>query len=220
MSAQGIECLVHSIEQWVRLFGDVFDRIVCFNGELPDELLGLNVEFIDQSKHLDSLPCTPCDTFWKFFPPRIRRESHELILDNDVVIYKSNLIERFLRSEELMVSQSHKHFYGRFHSVLEPGILVNTGFIGLPPGYDLQQKLSMVLKLYPFLYLTDHCDDQGAFICACRKQLKLVPMEELYVCNPRTDFAAYRLGTCGTHFAGLNLGSSQYWEQYKLQLSQ
>ena len=218
MSPEGVECLIHSVKEWTRLYGETFDKAVCFNGKLPIELFVLedDVEFIDQSEYINSLPHKPFDTFWKFFPPRMRLDAYEIIIDNDVVIYdKPPAIDRFLNSTDVIVSSAHKHFYGQFSEVLDPGILINTGLIGLPPYFDLGLRLKRVFKLYPYIKLKEHCDDQGAFICATKGHLKNIPMEEIYVCKPGASFAPYKLGTHGTHFAGLNQGNSKYWNVYQ-----
>jgi hypothetical protein len=220
MSSEGGKCLIHSIKEWTNTYKETFDKVVCFNGECPEEFLSelasMDVKCVDQTDYADSLSYSPYDTFWKFCPPRMRLNAHEIIVDNDLVIYKKLPdIEDFLNSNHVMVSAAHKHFYGQFDDILESGINVNTGLIGLPPCFDIERKLNMVFNLYPFLSLNNHCDDQGAFLCATKGRLKIIPMDHIYVCNPQANFAPYKLGIYGTHFAGLNQEFVEYWERYK-----
>jgi len=219
MSPEGSHCLIHSIKKWTSIYKEAFDKVVCFNGECPtefsSELSSMGVKCVNQMDYVDSLSYDPYDTFWKFCPPRMQLNSHEIIIDNDLVIYKKlPEIDNFINSDHVMVSAAHRHFYGQFEDVLDPGILANTGLIGLPPGFDLGERLKMAFKLYPFLKLKKHCDDQGAFICATKDRLKIIPMNHIYVCNPQVDFAEFDLGLYGTHFAGLNQGSTEYWDRY------
>lgn len=47
-----------------------------------------------------------------------------------------------------------------------------------------------------------------------KKILNIIPMEEIYVCNPNKSFAPYKKGQSGVHLAGLNTGSYSYCKNY------
>lgn len=215
MSPPGLRCLEHSISKWIEVYGDYAERYICVNGVCTSRFCHLDATCIDQTQHVDTLPWEPHDTFWKFCPPRLRKESHEVIIDNDLVIYgRSPALEDFWTGDHVIATAAHRACYGQFETLLKPGWLVNTGLVGFPPGFDFGSMLHKMARIYPFLKLSNHCDDQGAFIYLTKDLLRIIPLEEITVCNPTVDYAPYRLGISGTHFAALNSGRDVYWERY------
>lgn len=208
---KGFKSLRRSIELWKRTYGDEFDYVLCHN--IPVENFG--IETVDQCNFCNTLPYEPKDTFWKFCPPRMRPESHEIIIDNDLLVYnRCPTIDWFLsQTDQVISTAAHKAYHGCFEPYLfNCDIAINTGLVGFPPGYDFESDLKKLFVMYP-LPIGNHCDDQGAFLMLTKRFLKVVPMDEIHVCNPDTDFATYKLGICGTHFAGLNQGHDQFWDR-------
>lgn len=220
LNGLGCESLEASVASWQTIYGDLFDYCICVNrlnkiNRLKFEHLA---ELVNQEDHLGSLCCKPFDTAWKLYPPRLRQDSHEIIVDNDLILHqRSPSVDAFLaKSEGFVVTSAHRRFYGQFDSLVDLALKVNTGLMGFPPGYDLGLHLNWVLKMYTTKGWQGHCDEEGAVtFLMSRGDLTVIPMDEICVCNPLVDFAPYRLGTCGTHFAGLNSGGSEYWFKYK-----
>jgi hypothetical protein len=169
----------------------------------------LGVEFLDQENHICDLGVKPFDTAWKFYPPRLSPEDHEVFLDNDLVIYSGfpEFNDFRSRSDSAIVSSAHRAFFGNFKPKIETPI--NTGFFGIPPGFDFASKIDSIAE--SISQWSDHCDDQGAF-CIAVEDLRLItiPLNTIWVCNPNVDFAVYGRGSSGTHFAGSNQGDSSY----------
>lgn len=215
---EGFLCLEKSIYFWKKIYGCYFDYIVCGNNSniLKKICKIKDVTFIDQNDFLPSLPFCPKDTFWKFCPPRLRLSNHEIIIDNDLLIYKeSPTIKWFLsQTKNTITTAAHVAMHGCFSSILKKNkIKVNTGLVGFPPNFDFAKHLKRLFLIYPF-NPRGHCDDQGAFLMVVKNNLKIIPMEEIYVCNPKKHFAKYKKGTCGVHFAGLNKGNAVYWNNF------
>lgn len=208
-------CLERSIYLWKKKYGSKFEYAICANNEkILNKVQNIkDVKFINQIDFIESLPFYPKDTFWKFCPPRLNLDGHEIIIDNDLLMYeKSPTIDWFLsQSKSAISTESHAPMYGCFDKYLKnTNFKINTGLLGMPPNFDMGQKLKNLFVIYPYIQ-SDHCDDQGCFLMICKKIIKIIPIEEIYVCNPNKNFAIYKKGTCGTHFAGLNQGNLKYW---------
>lgn len=215
MSEEGCDCLIHSVKKWDEIYGDKFEKFICYKDKIPKRISSLHVNFLNQSNYTKNIPYYPHDTFWKFCPPRIDINTHEIIIDNDVVIYnKIPHIDDFIKSNHILSSAGHRKFYGQFDEILKNVPNINTGLIGFPPNFNFENALKKISYLYPFLSMKEHCDDQGVFMCVSKKNIKIIPMCDLYVCNPTMKFAPYKKGKYGTHFAGINQNKTDYWNKY------
>jgi hypothetical protein len=215
-----IDCLEKSIYFWKKLYKNYFNYFIFCNNEKSIEKIChiKNVTIINQSYFLKDLFFSPNDTFWKFCPPRFCLDCHEIILDNDLIVYEqSPTINFFLKQKNKVVTTSaHVGNNGIFNEHLKKysNLKINTGLVGFPPNYNFTDDLKKLFSIYPY-QLNHHCDDQGAFLFLTKNFLKIIPMEEIYVCNPRNYFSPFGKGTHGTHFAGLNQGFSEYWHKFK-----
>lgn len=216
----GFEALKHSLSNWKRCYGDTFDMAVCYNGISEKKLQSIadiDVTFVDQTKYLNSIVMRPHGCTWKLFPPRLRPDSHEIFIDNDLIVYnRLPDIEKFLSGNYFCITQAHMPFFGQYEGLPGCDIAANTGLFGVPPSFDFAQEINMLLRTYPYLKWRDHSDDQGVVMVATRNLPRLIiPLTDIWVCNPCVNFAPYRTGFCGVHFASLNSGSVQFWERYK-----
>jgi hypothetical protein len=206
-----------SIDGWKRLYQS--DRhVLCYNQISPVALSDFSdLEWIDQEAHLDSLPQRPQKTMWKFCPPRLDVNSHEVFIDNDIVFHNRNqIVSQFFDSNTIFVSAAHRPFWGAYSSLLKPETrCINTGFIGLPPGYDFAQEIRHSQQTHPVQW-GDHCDDQGLFalLMSQNSKFRIIPIEEVWAASPKVSFAPYQLGTSATHFASLNDGYLSYWHRF------
>ena len=83
--------------------------------------------------------------FWKLYPARIRKECHEIIIDNDILIYKlPKKIINFLNSNHIILTESHKRSYsGVLKNIIPYEFNINSGIIGLPPNYDFENDIKV-----------------------------------------------------------------------------
>lgn len=161
---QGLEIVAESIQRTTAALGvGNWDWVVCYNGLNPENLQflrgsvgSLPIQFYcqdwamcavndhmqnprrkDGSFEWDGKKCG--GTMWKVTPPRMRMESHEIIMDNDVIIMKKfpQIDEWLAQTSKALVLEEPIQFYGRYESEHDKNPpYLNSGFIGLPPGYD------------------------------------------------------------------------------------
>lgn len=81
-------------------------------------------------------------TLWKVCPPRMRPGAHEVIMDNDLVIFKKPpQFDEFLESNRTMILEEPFRFYGRFDALIPFEDRINSGLMGVPPGYDFGAEI-------------------------------------------------------------------------------
>lgn len=209
----GVQCLRRSVRLFRSTYGDQFDYAICYNNCDPVTFSDLGVELISQNQYVSMYPYAPTPCGWKFYPPRLRIESHEIFIDNDIVCYrKIPAIERFLaKRDHAMLSEAiNIRAYGAFSDIVPASVLHrNNGLIGLPPDYDLYAALVATMLAYPNRSWAEHLDEQGltVFLLA-QLPYELIPLEDVFIC-----LREYRIGRCGMHFGGLNRGVSKYYER-------
>lgn len=180
-------------------------------------------------------------SIWKLCPPRLNLNVHEIIMDNDLVIYKKvPQIDEFLSTnDKLLVLQDPVKYYGAYvdYNKDEEKIL-NAGFIGLHPGYDFASKLKCFWEETGSLKNLSYADEQGLVCATARRSPNiLIPKTTIiemhfkglcrhYKPNVKTDDfffpyskqlfnEFYNLG-CGIHFVQSNLKNSHLaWDFYK-----
>lgn len=198
------DCLERSIKSWKRLYGDLFDCVVCYNG-IDSNRINLNIKKIDQ-KDFNFLCFDPKNTAWKIHPPRLRFDSHEIFIDNDLILYeKIPIIEDFLNSNEIIFcTEAYKRCYGQYDSFVNSHLKLNTGLFGLPPYFDFGEKI----KEKCFFDWDNWFDEQGllASIFVDHHDLRMIKLEEVWVCVDEM-----KMGKYGIHFGGLNRGERKYW---------
>jgi len=218
-SDEGFECLRASIVEWRKIYGDEFDMVICHNN-LSDHQYGKINKFglscVDQKNYTRSILYLPSETAWKLYPPRLRLNTHEIIIDNDVIIYgRLPDIDEFLESYDILICEAHRRFFGQFDSFIKADLKINTGIVGFPPSLDVRQEINSILKTYPNKGWLTHCCEQGVIGMLLRNNpFKLISLEDVSICNPLCDFAPYKVGKCGIHFASLNAGYTEYWKIY------
>lgn len=166
---QGLDILEESIKRTTEALGfDNFDWAICYNGLTSDQ-----IDFVKKAKGnkpifliaQDWANCpipdnvqtprrrdgsfemngTRCGgTLWKVCPARIRMESHEIVMDNDIIIRKKfPQIDEFLAAKDkALVLEEPVRFYGRYDCLFPPDSAnLNSGFMGFPPGYDFAKAI-------------------------------------------------------------------------------
>lgn len=220
-NALGMRCLKRAIRAWRHLYGQRFDMMVCHNNMTPGqmaELRKLDVELVNQHAFANRLPLRPPagrNPCWKLYPPRLRPGSHEIVIDNDVLLHRPlPAVEELLSNNQLFVTEAVLRSYGQFDPVVPNGLNVNTGMYGLPPGFDLEGKVTEVLKRGIIQQWKGHLDEQGLLaLVFATERAKIVRLADISVLHPSVPYA---MGKCGVHFVGLNGGYKERWLAYLL----
>jgi len=211
------------------LYGDLFRYVICHNGLLNSQfskIKNLNCECINQEEYKCGLHLNPpkskdkngrfiAGPAWKLYPPRLDINCHEIIIDNDVVIdCKSEIFDKFLKSTEMVIAtEAIERSYGNFDRYVNHNLMLNTGVIGLPPGYDLCSKLNLVIDFSNIKKWENHFDEQGLYAATLQKTpMSMFSLSDINVCCPQRD---YKLGQIGMHFIAVNNGHDIHWKKYK-----
>jgi hypothetical protein len=166
-NSNGYKILSNSIRNIINLYSDRFEYFVCYNDVDINKIKELekkfnNVIFIEQSwrdcpikikkpkstnKHKQKIN----GSFWKICPPRMSPNTHEIILDNDLIFLKKpKILEKFLSSNRNFIIKDSKIYLGSFHDPIykknKKGY--NSGVIGLAPGYDFSSEIQNNYKLF------------------------------------------------------------------------
>lgn len=211
VSREGMQCLRDSISYFKSLYKDRFDYAICYNGRQPSEFKDLDIPLVCQQAHTGHLLIPPAGPAWKLCPGRLRSDAHEIILDNDLVIYRRpDEIEEFLASDDLFLSSvAAERHYGQFDDLVpHTADSLNSGIIGMPPGYDFGGEITRLLKERPINAWSHFCE-QGlvaTLIMAKRHLLIRLP-----VCVPWKPF---EMGKLGMHFVGVNGTYTEMWNKY------
>ena len=139
----------------------------------------------------------------------MRHDSHEIIVDNDVIIEKRlDEIDTFLSSDrKLLMCEAYLRQFGRFSNALPVNIKLNTGLYGMPPGFDLASKINS----FGIGEWEDYFDEQGATSLALYSDdLIVIPLSKVSV----NACPEYIKASHGTHFVGINRGWDGPWNQY------
>ncbi len=126
VSKTGHEILKESIISFKKIYPE-FDYTVCYNEiELEDLETLENVSYFQQTHDCCNIQVKPFSiNAWKLFPPRLRINSHEIFLDNDIVIHKRiPQIDKFLQSNkplcygcnDMRINKHRRLPYGAFSS--------------------------------------------------------------------------------------------------------
>ena len=213
-SALAIEALKYSVRSIRKLYGKEFHLVIAYNNLNEEELHSIQVdEFINQSNFIKEHfipPNNSCE--WKLYPSRTNLQSHEIMIDNDLVIYKRMAqIEKFINSDCLfLATQALRRNYSLLDSLIKQDFNICSGFIGIPPKFDYKTELNQVIeKLNSW---NGFFDEQSVVAYVLQsKNVEIIPLKEINIIG---RYSEYKLGTHGTHFTGLNRGWNFYWERF------
>ncbi|HEY7957870.1 MAG TPA: hypothetical protein VII38_21355 [Polyangia bacterium] len=141
---------------------------------------------------------------WKLLPVRSFPDRFELALDNDVVLWSEPpALRAWLKDgRRCLLAADVRPAFGAF-SVECGARPLNTGIRGLPPGYDLEARLSAMLDRHP-RRLDSELDEQGMQVAALLPDEPLVvSLADVTICSPFPPHLE-ELGTHGAHFVGIN----------------
>ncbi|MCK9458353.1 MAG: hypothetical protein M0R80_01765 [Proteobacteria bacterium] len=169
-SRVGFHIFEESVIQTINALGrDNFDWFVCYNNlteaqlDRLREVAKIHLLTLYEQKICDCpLSQENLGTLWKLCPARIRIESYEIIMDNDVVICKHlPEIDDFLGGKRCLCLDEPTRYFGRYSCYLPKTKKYNSGLIGLVPGHDFQKDICRVWRKYGELENLNSADEQG-----------------------------------------------------------
>lgn len=185
---QGLEILCESINKTTDVIGiDNFDWMICHNDLTQDELeiikqgigskpIELYQQTWDDCPIYESKGSTKTQdgtlikdgniakgTLWKVCPARMRIDAHEIVMDNDIILLKKfPQIDYFLKSNMALILEEPIRFYGRYNNIIPKDVPhMNSGFMGLPPGYDFGAEILRIWEELGAYHDISHSDEQG-----------------------------------------------------------
>lgn len=242
---QGLDILAESIQRTTRALGlDEWDWAVCYNGINRDELqflqkavAGKPIQLIPQ--HWATCPITDdCQTprrkdgsfewngarcggtLWKVCPPRLRMETHEVVMDNDVVLLrKFPQFDEFLgRSDRVLLLEEPIRFYGRYDCLFPPADpCLNSGLMGFPPGYDFGTEIFKVWERYGRYTNLTQADEQGLLTYTLAQSPNVRVSKEQVVEVLHRDYKTALTGReYAIHFTQANRMPNHHpWQKYR-----
>jgi hypothetical protein len=214
-----------------RIYPNVFDLVICHNNlslEQLETLSTFGVRLHEQDPFDFPLDIQPdIHPAWKIYPPRIRKDSHEIIIDNDIILLnKIPQIEEFLSSSDKhILTHPICRSLGFYDEFVPKGFDANSGIIGFPPGYDFAgdiTKYSCNIDEWD-----NHFDEQGLVTyCLYRYDPLMIDLDIVVGDNrvSRIDGEINDYGDnllqlehkLGIHFAEVNKGKSKSFDNYMM----
>lgn len=189
---QGLEVLQESVVKLLEVFKDTFDYLICYNGfkdisfleaivqGTPVRLYEQNWEncpiveemsFVNSNGRFDWNGNQVKGSFWKVVPPRMRMDSHEIIMDNDMVLLDFfPQIKEFLSSDKVMILEEPIRFYGRYDKLFPENTSLNSGLMGLPPDYDFGGAIKKTWESNGSLTGLTQADEQGLLMATLNQE--------------------------------------------------
>jgi hypothetical protein len=208
----GIDILKYSINSIKKNYPN-FERVVCFNNINKEKLTHLNAELFQQY-HTDDIEYCPKNELWKLYPPRLDKEAHEIVIDNDLIIFsRIKEIDFFVKNNYTLMLRGRGRAFGRYdHKVPQPHA-INGGLYGMPPYFDFAAKIKECCKDDKIRAWFDRSDDQGVIAYALFSQNHII-IEPHTILNyfPEYDYALPQQ-IRGVHLIRSNIGKRKDWRK-------
>lgn len=204
----GLRILRNSVRNIVSMYGERFDYLICYN-QISADKLSLGIPLFCQDHLRNALGY---DVAWKLFPVRVRAESHEIVIDNDLVLFKKlDEIENFLVSDHTLTYQGLHGAHGNYY--VPKGMRLNSGIYGMPPGFDIDLSNRTFSGKF---------DEQGLIVSSLLSwhHCDVIPMTAIPIIEsdfPIDEFWKLK-STKGFHFVGANRGKHPQCEKFLTRL--
>jgi hypothetical protein len=242
---QGLDILAESINRTTRTLGlHNWDWAVCYNGINRDDLEFLKKAIGSKPVQLVSQSWATCPindncqtprrkdgsfewngtrcggTLWKVCPPRLRMESHEIVMDNDIVLLKKfPQIDEFLAAtDKALILEEPIRFYGRYDCLFSADdAFLNSGFMGFPPNFDFGMEIFKVWEKHGRYMNLTQADEQGLLTYSLNQIPSVRVKKEQMVEVLHRDFKTTITGReDGIHFTQANrIPNHHSWQKYK-----
>jgi hypothetical protein len=208
----GFLVLKKSVESFSKLYKNSFEKVICFNNLSQENYKFLETlpvdRLVNQEDHKNDLPIEAPKFYnpaWKIYPPRLNLDVQEIILDNDIILYKK--IPELEKNILIVTEAIQRSYSGPLKSFVKNKI--NSGLISMPPGFDLKSKIITTFQKFPYQW-KDYFDEQTliAYI-AEQEEHEILSLDKIYVCC-----GDYKIGQYGMHFVGINGGNSTCWNMF------
>ncbi len=159
-------------------------------------------------------------TMWKVCPARLRMETHEIVMDNDIVLIKKfPQIDQFLAAtDKALILEEPIRFYGRYDCLFgSDGPFLNSGFMGCPPGFDFGMEIFKTWDKYGRYENLSQADEQALLTYSLNQtpNLRIKPeqMVEVLHRNFQTKLTGKEEGI---HFTQANRIPNHYqWRKFQ-----
>lgn len=225
VSKAGWECFSESIRIIPKIYPE-FDYVICHNNmndKMMNHLKSFGVDLYEQKHEEIGVPFefnrkttdNVSNHAWKLCPLRLRPNSHEIWIDNDIILWnRIPEIDEFLNNDKPIVSQTwSRELYGQFDCDVPDSCSICAGFFGLPPNFPFKEKIDNANK---FKMPLSGFDEQGmiAYIITSNENgwIGIEP----YHLNQLGWWDCVKEMPLGAHFIRLNTGTNSGWETYKI----
>ena len=242
---QGLDILVESINRTTKALGfDEWDWAICHNGLNATDVAFLEKAIAERPIHIMSQNWALCPvpdncqtprrrdgsfewngnkcggTMWKVCPARVRMESHEIVMDNDVVLLKKfpQIDEWLAQTDKALCLEEPIRFYGRYDCLLPPDPpYLNSGFMGFPPGYDFGSAIFDNWVRHGRYENISQADEQGLLTYTLSQQPNIRINSDQMVEVLHRDFKTKLTGReFGIHFTQANrIPNHHPWDEYR-----
>ncbi len=242
---QGLDVLAESIQRTTKALGiDNWDWAICYNGLSRDQLKFISDAIGDKPIKLIGQDWSTCPvndncltprrkdgsfewngarcggTLWKVCPPRLRMETHEIVMDNDIVLLKKfpQIDEWLQTTDKALILEEPIRFYGRYDILFGPETpYLNSGFMGFPPSYDFGEAISKNWNSYGQLTNITQADEQGLLTYTLNQLPSIRVKKEQMVEVLNRDFKTQITGREeGIHFTQSNRAPAHHpWKKYQ-----
>lgn len=210
---EGFRCLGESVRRATALYPEC-DFLICHN-QLDEEQVRaigrLGVPLYDQSESdgpFGVRPTAGYQVHWKLYPPRVAADRHEIVMDNDLVLFKRlEEIDYFLSGDCTLMCQGLNGLHGKFDRYIPKGVRVNSGLFGMPPGFDFLGVVRQHIDQQDAASWDGRFDEQGLVAAALNTYPKkaFVPVTRVPILERDFDIRGITTDACcGFHFVGLN----------------
>lgn len=224
-SPQAINMLRTSVKLAKRLFPSA-SLFICHNNlslEMAKKVLSIGrrngVELIDVTRMLPKnlRKCQKKNSWWKYALPRMDHNRYEILVDNDVVLWKiPPTVLRGIRDGALVaLTDAGGRFYGDLSDKIreaDPELTLNAGLLGMPPGFCPNFDLLEGVTLRDWFHSEQGFTAMNFILHQGPKYL--VPLDEVQQLNihripPEELLSSYS----GGHFCGCLYGHYDFWEK-------
>lgn len=213
VSPLGFEILAHSVHCFKAINND-FDLMIChnqLNNSQLDFLKTLDVDLYCQDDYQHKFVFPPKSCGWKLYPPRLRPDAHEIIMDNDLVLFTDQFLRDFVTGDSFLITEALARRLGAFAKYVPAEIKMNTGLIGLPPGFDFESEISAIQIKSGQKQFESFFDEQGLVTAIISKyKYTLIALDKIWVCADQ-----FRKTPFGAHFVKANRGYVEQWNAYR-----
>jgi hypothetical protein len=211
VSQDGLDLLKLSVKKLKKLYSEC-DVYVCYNTIKKEKLENIDCDLICCENTKD-VEYAPYKEMWKMYPPRLRIDSHEIVIDNDLLIFsRIKEIDNFFNGNHAVLLRGKARSYGKYEHLVPMPYAFNSGFYGMPPYFDFSEKIKEACKNDLFRKWENWCDDQGVIAYALTSiEFKII--EPNVIINSFPDEDKILTETInGVHFIGLNRGLRKNWK--------